>query len=203
VSPIERPSRDEVTIFPTATDFRAWLEANHDTADALFVGFTRKGASRQVMPYPEAVDEALCFGWIDGITFRIDDEVRAIRFTPRRRTSSWSAVNLAKVQALRAAGRMHPAGVRAFEERDRRKDQVHSYEQPPRELPTEMLERFRADATAWRHWQGETPSYRRTATYWVTEGKRPETRERRFGQLLEEGRAGRRPRPFRVVGKSS
>jgi uncharacterized protein YdeI (YjbR/CyaY-like superfamily) len=198
VSPVERPSRDEVTIFPAATDFRAWLEAHHATADALFVGFFKKGALRRAMAYNEAVDEALCFGWIDGITFRVDDEVRTIRFTPRRRTSSWSAVNLAKVEALRAAGRMHPAGIRAFEERDRRKDQVYSYEQSPRELPTEMLERFRADRDAWRYWQGETPSYRRTATFWVTDGKRPETRERRFGQLLEESRAGRRPRPFRV-----
>ena len=117
MSPVERPTRDEVTIFPSAADFRAWLEANHDTATALFIGFFKKGAPRQAMPYGEAVDEALCFGWIDGITFGIDEELRAIRFTPRRRTSSWSAVNLAKIKALRAAGRMHPAGIRAFEER--------------------------------------------------------------------------------------
>jgi uncharacterized protein YdeI (YjbR/CyaY-like superfamily) len=198
VSPVERPSRDDVAIFPTAATFRAWLESNHDTTDALFVGFFRKGASQRAMAYGEAVDEALCFGWIDGITYGIDEELRAIRFTPRRRTSSWSAVNLAKVETLRAAGRMHPAGIRAHEERDRRKDQVYSYEQPPRELPPDMAARLQADPAAWTHWQSEIPSYRRTATHWVTDAKRPETRERRFGQLLEASRAGRRPRPFRV-----
>ena len=202
MSPVQRPSRDEVTIFATAADFRTWLEANHDTADALFVGFFKKGASRQAMTYGEAVDEALCFGWIDGITFGINAELRAIRFTPRRRTSGWSAVNLAKVEMLRAADRMHPAGTSAHEERDRRKDQVYSYEQPPRELPADMLERLRADATAWRHWETETPSYRRTATYWVTEAKRPETRERRFETLLAASASGTRPRPF-VVERSN
>jgi uncharacterized protein YdeI (YjbR/CyaY-like superfamily) len=198
VSPVERPRRDEVTIFPSASDFREWLEANHDQVDALFIGFYKKGVARSAMTYDEAVDEALCFGWIDGITFRIDDEVRAIRFTPRRRTSNWSAVNLAKVERLRAAGRMRPPGIRAHEERDRRRDQQYSFEQPPRELPDEMLDRFRADPEAWRYWAGSAPSYRRTATYWVTEGKRPETRERRFSQLLEASRVGQRPRPFRV-----
>ncbi|HSK93308.1 MAG TPA: YdeI/OmpD-associated family protein [Candidatus Angelobacter sp.] len=201
MSPVQRPSRDEVTVFPTAAHFRAWLEANHDRVDALFIGFYRKGVGARAMTYPEAVDEALCFGWIDGITYGVDDELRAVRFTPRRRTSSWSAVNLAKVQALSAAGRMHPAGIRAHEERDRRKDQIYSYEQPPRELPPDMLARLRADGAAWTHWQAETPSYRRTATYWVTDAKRPETRERRFVMLLEESRSGGRPRPFRVASQ--
>jgi len=198
VSPIERPSRAAVLIFDAAEEFRAWLEAHHQGTDALWVGFYKKGVPKRAMTYGEAVDEALCFGWIDGITYRIDDEVRAIRFTPRRRTSSWSAVNLAKVGALRAAGRMHPSGIRAHEERDRRKDQRSSSERPPAELPPDFVERFRADPEAWTHWQAETPSYRRTATYWVTEAQRPETRERRFATLLEESRAGRRPRPFHI-----
>jgi uncharacterized protein YdeI (YjbR/CyaY-like superfamily) len=198
VSPVERPRRDDVTIFPSAAGFRTWLEANHDRADALFIGFYKKGAARTAMTYDEAVDEALCVGWIDGITYRIDDEVHAIRFTPRRRASNWSAVNLAKVEKLRAAGRMRPAGLRAHAQRDRRRDQQYSFEQPPRELPDEMLDRFRADAEAWRYWQQSAPSYRRTAVHWVTEGKRPETRERRFIQLLEASHVGQRPRPFRV-----
>jgi uncharacterized protein YdeI (YjbR/CyaY-like superfamily) len=121
MSPVERPTRDQVAIFPVAADFRAWLETNHDSAPAVFVGFYRKGSGKAAMTYPESVDEALCYGWIDGITFRIDDEVTATRFTPRRPTSNWSAPNVAKVAELTKAGRMHPAGTRAFEGRDRRK----------------------------------------------------------------------------------
>ncbi len=122
MSPIQRPTRDQVAVFDTPASFRAWLEANHDTAKELFVGYYRKAAGKAAMTYAEAVDEALCYGWIDGITFRIDDEVTATRFTPRRRTSNWSAINIAKIAALTKAGRMHPAGTRAFERRDRRKD---------------------------------------------------------------------------------
>jgi uncharacterized protein YdeI (YjbR/CyaY-like superfamily) len=122
VSPIPRPTREQVAIFDTPAGFRAWLDANHDIASELFVGYYRKTTGKTAMTYAEAVDEALCYGWIDGTTFRIDDEVTATRFTPRRRKSNWSAVNTAKVAALTKAGRMHPAGTRAFEERDRRRD---------------------------------------------------------------------------------
>ena len=113
-------TRDDVRIFSTAAAFRTWLEANHDTATELWVGYYKKGVPRTSMTYAESVQEALCFGWIDGLTRRIDDEVYTIRFTPRRKTSNWSAINIAKVADLTAAGRMHPAGLRAFEERDRR-----------------------------------------------------------------------------------
>jgi uncharacterized protein YdeI (YjbR/CyaY-like superfamily) len=198
VSPIERPTRDEVTIFSSAADFRSWLEANRDRVDALFIGFYKKGVDIDAITYPEAVDEALCFGWIDGITFRVDDEVRAVRFTPRRRTSVWSAINIAKIAELRAAGRMHPSGIRAFEERDPRKDQRYSYERPQQDFPDEWLDRFRADARAWDFWERQSPSFRNMATNWVLSAVKPETRERRFATLLEESRAGRRPRPFRI-----
>jgi uncharacterized protein YdeI (YjbR/CyaY-like superfamily) len=116
--PIRRPSRDEVTIFPGPADFRTWLDHHHNTKQALFVGFYKKRVPKTAMTYAEAVDEALCFGWIDGITYRIDDEMTATRFTPRRRTSSWSAINIAKVAELTAAGRMHAAGLRAFDRGD-------------------------------------------------------------------------------------
>lgn len=112
----------DVTIFPTAGAFRAWLDANHDSTRELWIGHYKKGVPKSAMSYVEAVDEALCYGWIDGVARRIDDEVHATRWTPRRPTSSWSATNIAKVHALMAAGRMHPSGVRAFERRDRRKD---------------------------------------------------------------------------------
>jgi uncharacterized protein YdeI (YjbR/CyaY-like superfamily) len=121
MSPVQRPTRAQVAIFPVAGDFRTWLDANHETAPELFVGYYRKGSGKSAMTYPESVEEALCYGWIDGITFRVDEQVTATRFTPRRRTSNWSAPNVAKVAELTNAGRMHPAGTRAFEERDRRK----------------------------------------------------------------------------------
>ena len=198
MSPVTRPDRSAVVVFVSRAEFRSWLEANHDRADSLFVGFYKKGVDARAMSYPEAVEEALCFGWIDGITYRMDDELRAQRFTPRRATSVWSAINLAKVAELRAAGRMHPAGIRAFEERDRRKDQRPSHERPPQGFADDWLDRFVADASAWDFWQRQSPSYRNMATDWVMCAVKPETRERRFATLLEESAAGRRPRPFRI-----
>jgi uncharacterized protein YdeI (YjbR/CyaY-like superfamily) len=198
MSPVQRPARAQVSVFASAKDFRDWLEANHDRATELFVGFYRKGAGKAAMTYAESVDEALCYGWIDGITYKIDEELRATRFTPRRRTSGWSAVNIAKIAELTKAGRMHPAGARAFEERDKRKDAVYSYERPAEELPAEMLERFEADDAAWVYWQSRPASFRRQAVYWILSAKRPETRERRFASLVDASRDGRMPAPWIV-----
>jgi uncharacterized protein YdeI (YjbR/CyaY-like superfamily) len=119
VSPVQRPTREQVRIFAAPPDFRAWLEANHASAPELFIGFYKKASGKSAMTYAEAVDEALCYGWIDGITFRVDDELVTTRFTRRRPTSNWSAINVAKVAQLTAAGRMHPAGIAAFERRGR------------------------------------------------------------------------------------
>lgn len=186
------PKPDAVAIFSTAAEFRAWLEEHHADTDELWVGYYRKGVPKVSMAYREAVEEALCFGWIDGITRRIDDEVTANRFTPRRKTSSWSAVNIARVAELTAAGRMHPAGLRAFEQRDQRKDAIYSYEREKhRELPAEATARLRADNGAWEFWQAQTPGYRRVATHWVLSAKREETRERRLTTLIEDCAAGR------------
>jgi uncharacterized protein YdeI (YjbR/CyaY-like superfamily) len=196
--PVERPTRANVRLFATAADFRSWLEKHHDSAQALFIGFYRKGVAKSAMTYPQAVEEALCFGWIDGITFRIDDEVTATRFTPRRPTSSWSAINIAKMAELKTAGRLHAAGLRAFEERDRRKDAIYSYERPPARMPAEMLARLKEDGKAWAFWEAEQPSFRKGVAHWVTAGKRPETNERRFAELLEQARAGKRPKAFIV-----
>ena len=188
-------------VFETPAELRAWFEANHDTATEAFIGYYRRGVGKQSTSWVQAVEEALCFGWIDGITFRIDDEVTANRFTPRRPTSNWSAMNIAKVAELRAAGRMTPAGDRAFEERDRRKDQIYSYERPPQELPAEWIERLRADAGAWAYWEEQPASYRNVATHWVMSAVKRETRERRLDTLIETSRAGTRPRPFLVPGR--
>jgi uncharacterized protein YdeI (YjbR/CyaY-like superfamily) len=198
VSPITRPTRDQVHVFATADELRSWFEANHATAAEAFIGFYRKGVTRTSVTYGQIVEEALCFGWIDGITFRIDDEITANRYTPRRRTSNWSAPNIARVAELRAAGRMHPAGIRAFEERDRSRD-VPPASQRPVTLPPEWQARLEADADARRFWEAETPGFRRQATDWVTSARRPETRERRFTKLLTSASAGRRPRAFLVA----
>jgi uncharacterized protein YdeI (YjbR/CyaY-like superfamily) len=192
--PAPRPSR--VMVFADAGEFRAWLEEHHATASEVWVGYYRKGVPKHSISYREAVEEALCFGWIDGISRRIDDEVTANRYTPRRRTSSWSAVNIARVGELKAAGRMHPAGLRAFEERDRSKDASYSYERATAALPAEFEERLRANAAAWEYWQARPPGYRRTATHWVVSAKRPETRERRMATLLAECAAGRPVKPL-------
>ena len=186
MSPVQRPTRDQVSVFATAKDFRAWLDANHDKAPELFVGFYRKGSDKTAMTYPESVDEALCYGWIDGITFKIDDELRTTRFTPRRRTSNWSAVNIAKIAELTKSGRMHPAGTRAFEERDRRKDASYSHERPAEELPP-TCSAFEAMPRPGRT-GNRSASFRRQATYWVVSAKRAETRERRFNALLDASR---------------
>jgi len=186
----------EAVIFADAAEFRAWLAANHDTATELWVGYYKKGVPKTSITYAEAVEEALCFGWIDGLTRRVDDEVHANRYTPRRRTSSWSAINIAKVAELRAAGRMHPAGLRAFEERDRRKDGSYSYEQAPRQLPPEAEAQLRARPGAWEYWLSRTPGYRRAATHWVLSAKREETRQRRLATLVEDCAAGRPVKPL-------
>ena len=196
MSPIQRPTRAEVLVFDGPAQFRAWLEANHATADEAWIGYYRKGVDATAMTYLEAVEEALCFGWIDGITFRVDDEVTGTRFTPRRRRSSWSAVNIGKVERLIAQGRMTPAGLAAFERRDASADVRIAYENRPADLPTGMLKRLRADPKARRHWEGESATYRRAAAYWVTSARQESTRQRRLAQLIADSAAGQPIKPL-------
>jgi len=187
-----------VRIFAKAADFRRWLAKHHASERELWVGLYKKGATKTAMTYLEAVDEALCFGWIDGQVRRVDDEVLAQRFSPRRPTSNWSAINIGKVARLTAEGRMQPAGIRAFEERDRRKDASYSYERTL-ELDADRERRLKADAAAWDYWSAQAPGFRRGAVNWVMSAKREETRERRFAELLATAAAGTRPRPFLVT----
>jgi uncharacterized protein YdeI (YjbR/CyaY-like superfamily) len=197
--PIKPPTREDVRVFRRASDFRAWLEANHASADSLFVGYYKKHVPKTAMTYPEAVEEALCFGWIDGITYRLDDELTATRFTPRRAGSNWSAINIERMQRLMAAGRVHPAGRAAFEARKAHATASYSYENRLAELPAEYLERLQAEPAAWRWWQAQSPSYRRGATWWVVSAKQEATRERRMGQLIADSAAGRPIRPMLVT----
>ncbi|MGH2392265.1 MAG: YdeI/OmpD-associated family protein [Candidatus Limnocylindria bacterium] len=197
MSPISRPTREQVSVFRDQAAFRKWLEANHDLAPDLWVGYYRKGLGKTAMTYPQAVEEALCFGWIDGLTYRIDDEVHANRFTPRRQGSSWSAPNIANVAELRQAGRMHPAGIRAFEERDKRKDMPYLRDHPLRQkLPPELEARIRTNPAAWTYWQAQRPSYRKEVAFWILSAKQEPTRERRMASLIEDSAAGRPVKPL-------
>lgn len=197
-----RPTREQVSVFPDQAAFREWLESNHDSAPELWVGYYRKDTGKRAMVYAGALEEALCFGWIDGITYRIDDEVYAVRWTPRRKDSNWSAPNIAKIAELKEAGRMHPAGLRAFEERDRRKDLPSLRDNPLRQaLPPELERRIKAQPAAWTYWQAQTPSYRRQAALWILSAARPETRERRLASLIEDSAAGRPVKPLAYGGE--
>lgn len=193
----------EPTTFETPEAFRRWLEQHHDTATELWVGFHRKATGRPSMTWSQSVDEALCFGWIDGKTRRIDEERFTIRFSPRRLGSVWSRRNIGRVEELLREGRMHPAGVRAFEARREDRSGIYSYEQRHRAvLPPAYVRRFRAEREAWRWFGSKAPSYRQAAIRWVMTAKKEETRERRLRQLIDASAAGEaipplapRPRP--------
>lgn len=180
------------TFFATPEKFRAWLRKNHEKAAELLVGFYKKDSGKPSITWPESVDEALSFGWIDGVRRRIDDESYSIRFTPRRKGSIWSAVNIRRMKALIAEGRVSPAGMRAWELRDEAKSRVYSFENAPRELPPELEKRFRANKKAWTFFNEQPPGYRRQMIFRITSGKREETRLRRLDQLIEVSASGQR-----------
>jgi uncharacterized protein YdeI (YjbR/CyaY-like superfamily) len=189
----------EPIFFDTPEALRAWFEANAETAPELIVGFRRKASGLPTISWSAAVDEALCFGWIDGIRRGIDEISFSNRFTPRRRGSAWSTVNVAKVEALIAAGRMKPAGTKAFEARTEARTGIYSYENPAtpiRELAPDELDRLRANADAWAWWTGKPAGYRRLASTWVASAKQPATRERRLVTLIEDCAAGRPIKPL-------
>ena len=195
MSPAPKPH--DVRFFATPDELRDWFDANHGTADELWLGQHRKSTGRATISWSEAVDEALCVGWIDGVRYSIGDDSFAQRFTPRRKGSNWSAINVQKVADLTAQGRMRPAGLAAFEARSPEKTAVYSYERETAAFTAEEEERFRANAAAWADWEGRPPSYRRGATHWVSSAKRPETRTRRLETLIADSAAGRPVGPLR------
>jgi uncharacterized protein YdeI (YjbR/CyaY-like superfamily) len=185
----------EPTFFATPSDFRDWFEQNHESQAELLVGFYKKASGRPSITWPESVDEALCFGWIDGIRRGIDDESYSIRFTPRKPTSTWSSVNIKRVGELTAEGRMRPAGLAAFERRSRERSGIYSYEQRKEaKLEPDQETEFRANEEAWSFFQSQPRGYRRTATYWVISAKREDTRRRRLATLIDDSASGRRLR---------
>jgi uncharacterized protein YdeI (YjbR/CyaY-like superfamily) len=170
--------------FESGGQFREWLEKNHDRADELLVGFHKRHTRRPSMTWPESVDAALCYGWIDGIRKRIDDESYSIRFTPRRRGSIWSAVNIRRAKELIELGLMRSAGLRAFETRDEKRANRYSYERATAALPPDFEKRFRSNKVAWKYFSAQPPGYRRVATHWVMSAKRDETRLSRLEKLI-------------------
>lgn len=186
-----RPGRPKPLFFATPDEFRAWLEQHHASAVELWVGFRKKGSGRPSLTWPESVDEALCFGWIDGLRKSVDAESYTIRFTPRRAGSTWSAINVARMAELTAAGRVRPAGQAAFAARSAAKTGIYSYEnRKAARLDGALLRRFRAQAQAWRHFQAQPAWYRGTATWWIVSAKKEETRLRRLEKLIAASARG-------------
>lgn len=192
----ERPA----IFFATPEEFRAWLEANHATQTELWMGLYKKHAAQRGLTWEEAVPEALCFGWIDSVAQRIDDDARRQRWTPRKASSIWSSVNIALVEKLTAEGRMREAGIAAFERRREDKSGVYSHENPDQVLPPEAAARLAANAAASAFWEAASATYRRQVTHWVLSAKQEVTRERRLAQLIDDSAAGRLV-PFQRYGE--
>jgi uncharacterized protein YdeI (YjbR/CyaY-like superfamily) len=180
----------EPRFFGSPDEWRAWLEEHHDTETEVLVGYWKRGTGRPSLTWPESVDEALCFGWIDGVRRRVDDKRYCIRFTPRQARSRWSRVNVERVAELARAGRMRPAGLAAFEART--EEGTYSYEQQREAaLDAEREARLRGDDAAWEFFAAQPPWYRRAAVHWVMSAKREETRDRRLAQLVACSADGR------------
>ena len=184
------------TFFVSPTDFREWLEWNSDSAQELLVGFHKKASSKPSLTYQEALDEALCFGWIDGVRRSLAEDSYTIRFTPRKRKSVWSAVNNERAHELIAAGQMTPAGLAAFEKRDEERARQYSYERENVEFDAASERQFRANEKAWEFFRAQPPGYQRLHTWWVESVKREETRLKRLAVLIEASSEGRRLDPI-------
>ena len=183
----------QVKIFSSSAEFREWLKRNHDRVPELWLGFYNKRANMKSITYREALDEALCFGWIDGVRKSINKTTYKQRFTPRKPKSYWSAVNIRKVEELTARGLMTPAGLAAFARRTEARSGVYSYENRHlASLDSEREAKFRANSGAWKFFAGQPPSYRQTSIYRVMNAKRDETRSRRLEQLIDASAHGRR-----------
>ncbi|MEO8703603.1 MAG: YdeI/OmpD-associated family protein [Kofleriaceae bacterium] len=186
------------TYFATPEAFHAWLAEHHADRDELLVGFHKRDSGTPSMTWPESVDQALCFGWIDGVRRNVDAKRYSIRFTPRRATTNWSAINIAKAEQLVVAGKMAPAGLAAFEARSEARSRIYAYERAKAAALAPADERrFQANQRAWTFFSGQPPGYRRTATHWVISAKKAETRAARLAQLIADSAAGLRIKQLR------
>lgn len=186
----------DILFFETPAEWRRWLAAHHATATELRVGFLKKATGQPSITWPEAVDEALCYGWIDGVRQSLGSESYVIRFTPRKPASIWSAINIARVEALTAEGRMQPAGLAAFARRSDKKSRVYSFEQKEIALAKDDEAEFRAHREAWKFFAAQPASYRRAALWWVVSAKKAETHRRRLDKLIEHSESGKRLEQF-------
>jgi len=186
-----KSSAPKPIFFATPADFRAWLEKNHALHAELSVGFYKRDSGKPSITWPESVDAALCYGWIDGVRNSIDAVSYRIRFTPRKPTSTWSAINVKRVTELTKLGSMHPAGIKAFKARKGDKTGIYAYEQrKSAKLPREYERKFRANKKAWTFFQKQPPWYQRTAAYRVITAKQEATRQKRLGELIRDSEAG-------------
>jgi len=176
--------------FTSPEKFREWLERNHDSATELLIGFHKKSSGKKSITYAEALDEALCFGWIDGVRKNLNETSYTIRFTPRKPTSIWSNVNVKHVERLQKEGRMHRAGIDAYERRSPERTGIYSFENRPRELSPEYEKIFRQNKAAWKFFQEQPPGYKRLMVFRTMSAKKEETRLRRLRQLIESSEKG-------------
>jgi uncharacterized protein YdeI (YjbR/CyaY-like superfamily) len=177
----------DVLFFATPADFRKWLEKNHEKSSEQWVGFYKKQSGKSSITWPESVDAALCYGWIDGLRKSIDEVSYKIRFTPRKRNSNWSVINIKRVEELTKNGLMHPAGLKAFQERKEEKSGIYSYEQRhSAQLTSEYEKKFRSDKKAWDFFQKLSPGYRQLCIYRVMSAKQEQTRAKRLSELIED-----------------
>lgn len=182
----------DLTFFRTPAELRGWFERHAATARELHAGFYKKASGEPGITWPESVDEALCVGWIDGVRRNVDEQRYTIRFTPRKPGSVWSTVNIRKVEALTAQGRMQPAGLAAFALRKEDRSSIYAYEQRDAELPDPYRKVFQANAAAWEWFQAQPPGYRKLASWGVVSAKQEATRLKRLETLIAESAAGRR-----------
>lgn len=193
-------TRDKLRFFRSPSAFRRWLEKNHDKEQELWIGFYRKDSGKGGITYHQALDEALCFGWIDGIRKKVDGDSFTNRFTPRKKNSIWSNVNIAHVERLTREQRMMQPGIAAFSAKDPSRAGVYSFEREKAELEPDMKKRFRQNEKAWKYFEAQPPYYRRMAAWWIISAKRDVTREKRLAELISVSAKEMRLAPFSSKG---
>lgn len=193
----------ETRFFASQQKFRQWLEKHYDTATELWVGFYKVSSKNKGMTYHEAVEEALCFGWIDGIRKSLDAESYTNRFTPRKPRSNWSNINVKHIERLTKEGRMHPAGLKAYEARDDKRTGIYSFENEPKKLPPVYEKKFKANKAAWKFYESQPAGYKRITVHWVTRAKQEATREKRLAELIRDSQNGERIKLLRRTPPNS
>lgn len=189
------------TFFKTPDDFRKWLEKHHEKEDELWVGYYKVNSGKPSITWPQSVDQALCYGWIDGLRKSIDEVSYKIRFTPRRPNSIWSAVNVNKIKELKEQGLMKPAGLAAFAKLEEKKSAIYSFERKTAKLPKEFQDKLKANKKAWDFFRSQAPSYRKAANHWIISAKQEATKLRRLDSLIADSENGKRVKPLRRPGE--